>query len=149
MLIEPPFAPAIYTKHIWLKLEVQYHKQFGGVATYPNQNIPYAASIIIDLESRKVIKSIDKLCQDKLIDAPCIELIKLTAIPFDRNDHDWKRSLNPMFKSAMRDSVNLKRGTSEAFKDVVRHTISKGLYSTGLRGNVSATPLPDESCETC
>lgn len=155
MLVEAPYVPEGLGEHVWLKLYVEYYKVFDRYI-FPNQNLFYASSVVVDVETNRMLKTNKHTtgCLDKTLDGEYIQMLLSTATNFVRDDQDWKMSLMPKHKevsSSYGNIINEKRKTSLVFQEFINKTISSGISSTGLRGNVNVhKPIVDDTeCEEC
>lgn len=158
LLLEAPFIKEDYGEAIWVTATVSYFPQ-SNTYSYAHHYLPYAAAISIDCIERKVV-NIRKHIQGiytKELPNELIEKLIEKAIPFDESDKTWAYRLRPERINDDSPFPNVNRRVpkpSKLFNEFLESIVSKGLPSTGLRGNVNSNPdsqnnSDDESCETC
>lgn len=156
LLLEAPFISGDRGEAIWVNTEASYFK--SRTYTYDHKYLPYAAAIVIDCTERKVVNIRKHIVgiYTKLLPQELIDTLVDRSIQFDLRDKTWVYRLQPERNSdgAFSNINPSAPARSKLFEEFLESTVSKGIPSTGLRGNVntkndSQDNPDDESCETC
>lgn len=156
LLLEAPFIAEHNGEAIWVNTEVSYFK--SRTYTYDHKYLPYAAAIVIDCTERKVVNIRKHIVgiTSKVLSKELIDTLLEQSIEFDLRDKNWVYRLQPE-RNSDKSFSNINPSAparSKLFDTFLESIVSKGIESTGLRGNVntqidSQDNPDDESCETC